>query len=1262
MRSTICIFFLLLCVTLGYAQSNVSTPYCQGNYSSGQCNQSGPSNSPSNSINDFIDDFVTTGANINIVNASSGCNGLNNNYIFYGCQHYMAASPGQTITCILKSGIIFAQGFVIYVDWNQDNVFQNPGEQVAATGTMIPAAASTVTLSFVIPANANGTYRMRVRCSFSMAGFAIAPCSQEVFGETEDYNIYVGTIPPGIITATASTPNGTVCAGQQVSLNVAYSGTIVPTFTWSGPGAYSSNLQNPVITTTGQAQSGIYTVTVSNNACPVTATVPIRVVDYPSYTITPSTPTICQNGVFFAAAVFPLGVNTNSFNFNWTPTTGQGQIFSPLAHATSITPLPLPVTQSVGTAVYSLNVVPKALSCPVQKTLTVTIRNPFTPTLTMPPPLCNTFAQHQLTASPGGGTWSANSGVSTGGLLTPSLAAIGTNTVVYSVTVGSCQVSNSATFSISQFHTPALTSSLSTLCEQDPLVNLMNLVQDTVTGKWSGPSVVQSKYFSPTNLASGTYTLKYNTWSTPIDSICPSFTLFAVSVFNPPTPTITSIAPRCNTSPTLQLTAIPGGGTWNGNGISVGGLLTPSLSSIGTNTVFYTAGQGTCLASSSRTFHVSNFNTAALTGTIGHQCVTNNPVNLMSIVQNSTGVWTGMNVNNNFFNVQGLATNTYVLTYSTVSNPVPQLCPDSRTIAVHVLNPPTPDITQVGPFCNRDGTVQLSASPASGKWTPSQYLTSGGVFTPSLAPVGNNVVQYVVGTNTCFNQQSKFITIEAFVPAQLTVSKLHDLCINSAPVSLVPLAPGSGGTWYGTGLQGAAFNPSLSGAGEFILSYHTASYPSGLCPDASTLAVKVFSLAAPRLEPAGPFCNSAAPVQLTVSPLGGLFEGNGLAVTPSGLFRPSSAMIGANIVSYSISNGPCIAYTQATINVEKFVSAALKKDDVILCRNNDAFNLNSLVINPGGFWKGAAVTNNFMFDPALAMSPGLNEVVYQTYSSNNPLLCPDSRTLYIKVEELPSVSVLSNNYQGCAPLEVKLNAPNVNAGKGEWNFGDGSKNGEGLVLTHTYRSPGTYSVTFNYSVGACYTRTTLTLPIKALAAPRADFEFSTPELSISDPQVTLINRSAPLEQNTYTWTIQGQGHKKEIHPQLTFPSAGTYHVELKAKTIEGCESSVTKFIEVKNDFDVFVPSAFSPNFDGLNDRFIPVFSPHGLDRKSFEMEVYDRWGHLVCKTTDISKGWDGTLNNKGDNILKEGVYVYKLRYKDLEGKAYQRTGQVTLLP
>lgn len=1192
----------------------------------------------------------------------------------------MQLNAGQTISLAVQSGSTYSQGFAVFVDWNQDNVFSTPSEYMCGSNT-VPTAGTFTTLVMTVPANIPpGTYRMRIRCSFATPGPNIPPCGQQFYGETEDYNIYIGPIPPnsGVVSVTASV-NSPVCAGQTLTFNAVANASSGITYSWTGPNSFTNTSPAFILANATPSLNGNYTVVASNGNCPGTSIVSVQVVPYPTFSVNPTTTTICQGGSFNAAAVLQGSSTPGQFNYLWIPLTNGG-IATPLSQATSISPTLLPVSVTMAVVGYSVIVTPTVLGCSVTQSMAVTINNPLTPTLTMPPPLCDTSPAVSLTATPGGGTWTAlsSNAVTPAGLLTPAAANIGgPNIVKYSVSAGKCIVSNTDTVHIAQFNTAALSKSISLTCERDAPVNLMNIVINGTAGVWSGGPYVSNNSFNPNGLATGSYSLMYNTWSTPAPpygSVCPASTVITVQVFNPPIPTINPIAEVCNTQPSVTLSASPFGGTWSQcPGVSVSGVQIPSLCAV-SNTVLYSVGIGTCDASATATFQVSHFNPATITGTIGHLCSQFGAVNLMNIVQNTlTGLWTGNHIVSGAsggysFNPNGVATGIYTVNYNTFSTPNPLICPDSKSIAISVLNPPVPNIPLQGPYCTADATVQLQVSPAnSGTWTSTPYISSTGVLDPSKCPVTGVTVQYITGTPTCSASHSRTISIEGFITSTI-VDQIPDLCSTSASVDLSPLTVSGLGTWGGPGVSGLSFLPGVAGAGTHVLTFSTSSFPSGLCPDHSTLAVKVYSLATPVIAPEGPFCNNAEPVKLKATPLGGVFSGYGLAVNSQGLFNPAVAEIGKNLVSYTATSGPCIGYAQATITVEKFISAALAlSHSVSLCSGDPPFNLMSFVQNTEGSWSGngGSVSDGRMFDASKATIGSNNMVVYSVVS---PLgYCKDESSMFITVNETPTVDLVVNpdTAVGCNPFPVNLQAKSKNGGLGgraDWIVGDGSDVLHGLSVEHTYKLPGTYTVVANYVTAAgCKTQSTLDTVIRVLQSPSAYFVVEPEEITISNPDANFINKSTILTDNKYQWTISGIGLKTDVNPTVSFPAIGTYHIKLRATSFNGCKDEMTSIVNVTNAFNVYIPSSFSPNADGLNDYFFPVFSPYGLDTRSFEMSIFDRWGKLVYNSKDVTKGWDGTYFNKGDMTLKEGVFVYLIKFKDQEGRVYERNGTVTLI-
>jgi gliding motility-associated-like protein len=131
-----------------------------------------------------------------------------------------------------------------------------------------------------------------------------------------------------------------------------------------------------------------------------------------------------------------------------------------------------------------------------------------------------------------------------------------------------------------------------------------------------------------------------------------------------------------------------------------------------------------------------------------------------------------------------------------------------------------------------------------------------------------------------------------------------------------------------------------------------------------------------------------------------------------------------------------------------------------------------------------------------------------------------------------------------------------------------------------------------------------------------------------------------------------------VNPNVIFSKIGRYEITLTSSTSNDCKDWMTKWVEVKNDFNVSIPNTFTPNYDGLNDIFIPVFTSYGFDQRSYQLEIFDRWGSLLFTTNDYKKGWDGIY--KGE-VVKEDVYVYRIRFKTSDGTSFEKYGHVTLL-
>lgn len=152
-----------------------------------------------------------------------------------------------------------------------------------------------------------------------------------------------------------------------------------------------------------------------------------------------------------------------------------------------------------------------------------------------------------------------------------------------------------------------------------------------------------------------------------------------------------------------------------------------------------------------------------------------------------------------------------------------------------------------------------------------------------------------------------------------------------------------------------------------------------------------------------------------------------------------------------------------------------------------------------------------------------------------------------------------------------------------------------------------------------------------------EFDFTEEILSTSITSVTASFTPSYPNGILYEWYIDSVAVFEGMNLKHDFISDGIYEVSLTISSIEGCEHSETKNIEIILDEPLFVPTGFSPNFDGLNDV---VFVRGISSNATINFMIFNEWGQLVFSTTNIEKCWDGSFNGKEANI---GNYSYILQ-------------------
>lgn len=165
-----------------------------------------------------------------------------------------------------------------------------------------------------------------------------------------------------------------------------------------------------------------------------------------------------------------------------------------------------------------------------------------------------------------------------------------------------------------------------------------------------------------------------------------------------------------------------------------------------------------------------------------------------------------------------------------------------------------------------------------------------------------------------------------------------------------------------------------------------------------------------------------------------------------------------------------------------------------------------------------------------------------------------------------------------------------------------------------------------------------------------------------NPVVEFVNLSEGQTENIWSFG-NGEG-SSELDPEVEYEAAGFYNAQLLVKNEYGCTDVYSQEIEVFTDLYIYVPTAFTPNNDGLNDAWLPSIIGQDIIA-DYECSVFTRSGDRVFYTTDPNKAWVGgnDLSGEGAHFSSGGeVFAWRISIKKKDGQgAKTYTGQVTMV-
>lgn len=779
-------------------------------------------------------------------------------------------------------------------------------------------------------------------------------------------------------------------------------------------------------------------------------------------------------------------------------------------------------------------------------------------------PFCANDPQVNYTATPDTGVWSISNGkvIGANGEFNPATVGPGTYKIYHTVN-SQCGASDSVIAIVNPIKNANITTPDSTVCKDDPAVVLS---ADSTNGRWfvtdtSNANLLIAGTFDPANYAAGVYDIIHK-----LNGPCGDLDTIKITIIDRADASF--VAPKtvyCAQDDSVRFIPTNAGGTWSGAGINANtGWFNPANGTQNSTPykIYYTI-DGRCGHIDSVEVTVNPNKDATITNYPAANdslitCVFDpNPTfsvvsaggtwNNPAVIANGTNMEIDLDIlTNNKANM----VNDLLLIY-TQANP----CEDKDSVWITTTAQLDATINQPAPVCDDVDSVQITRpNSANGVWSAdcgACINSSTGMFYPKIASDGTHRITYTISGN-CGDVQFVDIVVNR-TPDPTITSNNGDtikLCIDEPIVNLTTAE--ANGTWRAIGndngglnANNATFDPSVSEDGTFRLEYAFA----GACPAKDTIVIKIDPLPVIVFDFDTIYCDNETALNLTVTPTGGIWSGDGITNVNLGTFNPAIANKGTNTVpainnvQYDVTVGLCSATKTQIINIIEQPDATI--DPIgILCNVDTAVNLTAA--DPNGTWSGVGVTDvvNGVFNPN-----GLAEGIYEVeYTINGYCSATDKINIDVRNPKDPTIIP-----QPAICIGEKESVTFTANNAGTWS---GDVNSAGVL---NITDSGKYQI-INTITDVCIIRDTIEFIVKH--APPVEFEGTIINGCIGFTEtfrdLTDTVGAGPIV--TSLWDF-GNGLTSSNRLSATSPynNAGTFTVSLTNTYANGCSRSDTIF-------------------------------------------------------------------------------------------------------
>jgi len=342
-----------------------------------------------------------------------------------------------------------------------------------------------------------------------------------------------------------------------------------------------------------------------------------------------------------------------------------------------------------------------------------------------------------------------------------------------------------------------------------------------------------------------------------------------------------------------------------------------------------------------------------------------------------------------------------------------------------------------------------------------------------------------------------------------TINITHpgDLCQGDAEITLT--ATPAGGTWSGTGITDAingTYNPNTEGT-------HTITYTiAGTCGASNSISIIVKPTPTINITDPGDFCSTDPSSSFTATPTGGTWSGTGISA--DGTFNPSTANIGPNTITYTVTQDGCIGEESIVIDVFDIPDATITSTVTTMCSGDEPITLTATT--PGGNWTGTGVTTDGIFDPEIA-GLGDHTITYTVGTGT----CLDDDQIIITVNSTPVVTITNQEDLCSTDAEVTLSATPTG---GTWS-GTGITNQTNGTFNPETAGAGEHTITYTVTQNGCTGEESITINV-----------IETPDATITSTVTTMCTDNDPITLTATTpggnWTGTGVTTDGVFDPEI----------------------------------------------------------------------------------------------------------------------------------